>query len=93
MITWTYRAANELNNILNNRSSASAAKFADAVMNRVDLLKRFPERGRLIPEKSNPMYRELLYKSYRIIYRLDREADLFTILRYRLISIVIPREK
>ncbi|CTP85385.1 hypothetical protein XTPLMG728_0868 [Xanthomonas translucens pv. poae] len=32
-------------------------------------LQAFPERGREVPEAGNPAVRELLFQSYRIIYR------------------------
>jgi plasmid stabilization system protein ParE len=31
----------------------------------------FPQSGRLVPEKKDPLIREILVGSYRIIYRVD----------------------
>lgn len=35
-----------------------------------------PYLGRYVPEISNKRYREILYKSYRIVYTLSEEIDL-----------------
>ena len=37
----------------------------------IDSLVDFPYRGRIIPEYENPNLREVIYKSYRIAYRLN----------------------
>ena len=45
----------------------------DAIFTRVEQLESFPQLGRMVPELEDPTIRELLYRRYRIIYRL-REA-------------------
>ncbi len=37
-------------------------------------LNTFPERGRMVPEFHRPELREIIFRSYRIIYRMN-EAD------------------
>jgi len=49
-------------------------KILDRIEQRVQDLKEFPERGRIVPEleRQNIMnYRELIEESYRIIYSIE----------------------
>ena len=49
-------------------------KILDRVEKRVEDLKQFPERGRVVPEleRQNIMnYRELIEENYRIIYSIE----------------------
>jgi len=49
-------------------------KILDKIEQRVEELKEFPERGRIVPEleRQNIMnYRELIEESYRIIYSIE----------------------
>lgn len=39
----------------------------------VDRLSLFPHSGRIVPEVADPMIREVIQGSYRIVYRLIRE--------------------
>ena len=41
----------------------------------------FPRLGRIVPEFGNPQFREIISRSYRIIYKFDDEGDLVAILR------------
>jgi len=52
-------------------------KILDRVEKRVEDLKQFPERGRVVPEleKQNIMnYRELIEENYRIIYSIESNS-------------------
>lgn len=49
-------------------SPSYAKAFIDAVFAKVDLLRRFPELGRAVPEYGNPAIREVFYRHYRIFY-------------------------
>ena len=61
-------------------------RYADLVVERlvmaVDILDRFPQAGRIVPEHSRGDLRELVRPPYRIVYRLlgDR-ADILTVFR------------
>jgi toxin ParE1/3/4 len=50
---------------------SAAERWVDTVFKKVEELKAFPERGRVVPEIDNKTVRELLYGNYRIIYRLE----------------------
>lgn len=42
-------------------------------------LENFPYMGRYVPEFSNKKYRELIYKSYRIVYNVSEETNIIFI--------------
>ena len=39
-------------------------------MSKVDLLAQFPQLGREVPEENDENIRELIFRSYRIIYQV-----------------------
>ena len=45
-------------------------------------LGKFPMRGRVVPEFDDESIRELIARSYRIVYRLKREDELIEIIRF-----------
>jgi toxin ParE1/3/4 len=61
-------------------------RYADLMMERlvtaVDILKQFPQAGRVVPEHSRGDLRELVRPPYRIVYRLHGDAaDILTVFR------------
>jgi toxin ParE1/3/4 len=42
----------------------------------------FPERGRIVPEFRRPHLREIVFRSYRIIYRLNSTDNSLEIARF-----------
>jgi len=54
-------------------SSYYAKVFNDRVFEMVEHLELFPEIGRRVPESDDPNVRELIYKSYRIIYQIKED--------------------
>jgi toxin ParE1/3/4 len=64
------------------RDNPSAAlKLGDMMFARVDSLKKFPELGRIVPERNQPDIRELIVKNHRIIYRIHQKERRLEILR------------
>ncbi|HLE57016.1 MAG TPA: type II toxin-antitoxin system RelE/ParE family toxin [Rhodothermia bacterium] len=51
----------------------AARRWLDGLFNSVERLLRFPQSGRVVPEIGIEMYREVLYKSHRVIYRVERK--------------------
>jgi len=43
----------------------------DRIFEMVEHLELFPEMGRHVPEADDPAVRELIYKSYRIVYQIE----------------------
>ena len=42
-------------------------------MAQADMLRQHPEIGRIVPEYRNPKIREIIFRPYRIVYRVDYE--------------------
>jgi plasmid stabilization system protein ParE len=45
-------------------------------------LTTFPERGRVVPEFRRPELREIIFRSYRIIYRVGSRGTSLEIVRF-----------
>ncbi|MBA7529002.1 hypothetical protein ES705_21194 [subsurface metagenome] len=75
-IKWTHHALEELDDIANYISKDSP-KYAQILVKQiyeiVSHLKQFPKLGRKVPEYGDPELREILYKTYRIIYLVKKE--------------------
>lgn len=48
-----------------------AARFVARIIEAVETLREFPRIGRVVPEADDESIRELLFQSYRIMYRVD----------------------
>jgi plasmid stabilization system protein ParE len=62
-------------------SRERAEPFTYRLIAETDKLQSFPEVGRVVPEYDIATLRELIVRSYRIVYRLDHEAMLVEIAR------------
>lgn len=71
-IVWSRPARDDLKEVVSYikaDSPAYAKSFALRLHQRLARLELFPDGDRLVPEDYTNSYRELLFKSYRIIYR------------------------
>lgn len=87
---WSPRArANflEIFFFLENENPPSANKFALNISTRLNNLRQFPLMGRMVPEYEDPTLRELLWKSFRIVYQYRQENLI------ELVAIVPSRRK
>ena len=55
-------------------STDRAALFVERLIQATDRLQHSPFSGRIIPEIEEESCREIIYGSYRIMYRIEREA-------------------
>ena len=72
-VTWTQTALDDLEGIrdfIARDSVYYAEKFVDDAFNAVERLEMFPESGRMVPERYSPDFREIIFGSYRIIYKI-----------------------
>jgi toxin ParE1/3/4 len=72
----------EIADYIASDSPRAADAWVDAVFDRIDLLKRNPEMGRIVPEIQARTIRELVFLNYRIIYRLTRTAIIVLSVRH-----------
>lgn len=72
-LIWTDQAISDLGDIgdyIAETSEKYAKLMVTKLYERTDLLKTFPQAGRIVPEKSEDNVRELIEGSYRIIYEV-----------------------
>jgi len=83
-LTWSPASRDDLHDIVSfiSRDSTSRAEtFAYRLIAESDKLQSFPEIGRVVPEYSSPTIREIIVRSYRIVYRVNHERKLVEIAR------------
>lgn len=82
-IRWSYEALErliEIEDYISKDSSVRAIQFVDQLIEHAELLSGKPLTGRIIPELANPDIRELVFKKYRIIYRLkEKRIEILTV--------------
>ena len=75
-VVWTRQAILDVEAIrtyITRDSPRYASVVVDQIVRAVDLLERFPQSGRRVPERPDSELRELLCSSYRIVYRVSGE--------------------
>ena len=73
-IKWTNEALLrlfEIEDFISQDSLERAAEFVDQIIEHTESLSEKPLRGRTVPEISNPDIRELIFRKYRIVYRIN----------------------
>lgn len=83
-IIWSREAREslaEIEEFIARDSVERAVHFVDALIDHAEaLLVDNPRSGRVVPEKSHPDMRELIYRGYRIVYRLKNdEVEILTV--------------
>ncbi|MBN2536535.1 MAG: type II toxin-antitoxin system RelE/ParE family toxin [Spirochaetales bacterium] len=71
-IIWSDKALSDIEEIIAYISKDSeyfAINSASKIISTVELLKSFPDIGRIVPEYQNTEIRELIYRNYRIVYK------------------------
>lgn len=75
-VKWTKNALEELDGIA-SYISRDSPKYANILVKQIfemaSHLHQFPKLSRKVPEYNNPNLREILYKSYRIVYLIKKE--------------------
>ena len=75
-IVWTESALNDINNIadfIRKDSEFYAKQFVKKLISSTLKPEQFPEIGKTLPELPLSVYKEILFKKYRIIYRTESE--------------------
>ena len=60
----------------------AAEKFGNALIDAALSLRTLPERGRFVPEFGDRVTRELIYGTYRIVYRINTEKNTIEVSRF-----------
>jgi len=72
-LIWTDQAINDLGDIgdyIAENSEKYAKLTVKKLFERPEILKTFPQAGRIVPEKNEDNLRELIEGNYRIIYEI-----------------------
>jgi len=72
-LIWTNEALNRLSDIDNfiaQDSITRARKFVRELICRVSSIPLYPKKGRVVPEFDSRDIREMIFKNYRIVYRI-----------------------
>lgn len=59
-----------------------ALRFGKFLILHTKSLGQFPERGRVVPEFGEESIREIIVRTYRIIYRLDHRQRVIEVIRF-----------
>ena len=84
-IEFSPEAIEDLKSIVSHIASdnpARADSFGNELVDRTGILEDFPMAGRMVPEFLDERIRELIYRSYRIVYRVAEHDKLIEVLRF-----------
>lgn len=76
-IRWTHESLKrliEIQEYISKDSPVRAMEFVDRLIEHAESLSDKPHMGRTVPELANSEIRELVFKKYRIVYRLTAKC-------------------
>ena len=77
-LIWSPAARDDLHDIVTfiaRDNPNRAMSFGYELISETDQLKQFPELGRTVPEYRNDVIREIVFRPYRIVYRVNHEKE------------------
>ena len=83
-LIWSPASRDDLRDIvtfISRDSRQRAETFGYRLITETDKLHNFSEIGRVVPEYRDPAIREIIVRSYRIVYRVDHDRKLVEIVR------------
>lgn len=83
-LTWTVTAFSDLRELVRyiaRDDRRVAERFGSRIVSKVSDLASFPRIGRIVPEYQMDSIRQVLVPPYRIVYKIDDEAFLISIIR------------
>lgn len=83
-LIWSPAARDDLHDIvvfIARDNPNRAMSFGYELISETDRLQEFPELGRTVPEYQNRGIREIVFRPYRIVYRVDQKLGLCEIAR------------
>ena len=73
-IFWTPIAVQDLRDIcdfISRDNPVAAQRMGEELIKQAEAMALFPQSGRIVPEKKDPLIREAIVGSYRVIYQVD----------------------
>jgi toxin ParE1/3/4 len=83
-LIWSPAACDDLHDIvvfIARDNPNRAMSFGYELISEADRLQAFPELGRIVPEYRNEDIPEIVFRPYRIVYRVNHENELCEIAR------------
>ena len=83
-LIWAPAARDDLHQIVDfiaRDNRERAATFGYRLIREIEQVQGFPEMGRKVPERADPLIREIVLRSYRVIYRLDHARSMVEVVR------------
>jgi toxin ParE1/3/4 len=83
-LIWSPAARDDLHDIvffIARDNPNRARSFGYELISETNRLQEFPELGRIVPEYRNDQIREIIFRPYRIVYRVDDERGFCEIVR------------
>ena len=83
-LIWSPAARDDLHDIvvfIARDNPNRAMSFGYELISETDRLQELPELGRIVPEYRNNSIREIIFRPYRIVYRVDHDGKLYEIAR------------
>jgi plasmid stabilization system protein ParE len=83
-LIWSPAARDDLHDIvvfIARDDSDRAMSFGYKLISEIDRLQEFPESGRIVPEYRNAVIREIIFRPYRIVYRVHPDSKVCEIAR------------
>ena len=83
-LIWSPAARDDLHDIvvfIAHDDSDRAMSFGYELISEIDRLQEFPESGRIVPEYRNALIREIIFRPYRIVYRVHPDSKVCEIAR------------
>ena len=71
-----------IKNYISKDSIYYANETVDEIIDKTEYLLMFPYMGRKIPEYNNINFRELIYKSYRILYKVNSNIYILNVFHH-----------
>ena len=84
-LRWSFRAldrALDAKAFIASDDPSAADRWATGLVNAVAKLKRHPKLGRVVPEIGQEEYREIIYGSYRVVYRVSEKTIFILTVRH-----------
>ncbi|MEK7250186.1 MAG: type II toxin-antitoxin system RelE/ParE family toxin [Bacteroidota bacterium] len=82
-VKWTPQALSDIESIseyISRDSVFYAQRYVRRIFERTKILLKFPRSGRIVPEFNDPVIREVIHGSHRIVYRiLETHIDIVTV--------------
>ena len=84
-LIWTESAVEDLGAIVRfiavRDGPDIAREIGFGIYDRAQILSQHPEAGPRLPERRDPRWRKLIFKSWKIAYRIDFDAKLVYVVR------------